>query len=534
MKLFSVLLVLFLYALPAFPAEDTDNLLRELSQTIENRETFDREKRERITKLKQAIENEGDASLVQQFNLYNKLYHEYRSFKYDSAFTYALKLQKTANQLQDSTRITQSRLNLSFILLSSGMFKEAFDMLDSVNVANQPDSIRIDYYAQKARGYFDLASYNQDRYYASQYKEEGGRYIDSAIALASPNSLQFYSLRGMKHEAAGNYSKAKEDFQVMLEKFNPTYHQYAMAAHSLGKIYREMGDTDQAIEMMTRAAIADIQSSVKEAVALMNLAELLYKNGDESRAYTYIKQALEDADFYGAKQRKIQVAAILPVIEGERLETVERQRRTLFLYAVAVTLLSVLVVAFVFIIFRQLKQLRQAKQSVTEANKNLQEMNDKLLEANIIKEEYIGHSFNVYSEYIKKLEKFKEAVDTKWMAKKYDEIPYVMKSINLKKEREALYTNFDMIFIRLFPDFVTVFNSYFHEEDKIVPKSRDSLNVELRIFALIRIGITDHEQIARILEYSVSTIYNYKTKVKNKSILPNEEFEKKIMEIKPF
>ncbi|WP_162053174.1 DUF6377 domain-containing protein [Pontibacter pamirensis] len=534
MKLLSVLLVLFMYAIPALSAETPDSLLQELSQAIEDREAYIQEKRERIDRLKGILKERSDASLLREFEVYKSLYDEYRSFKYDSAFTYAQKLQETARQMQDSTRITQSRLSMSFILLSSGMFKEAFDTLDSVSIANKPDSIKIDYYAQKARGYYDLASYNQDKHYASQYIAQGGMYVDSALALTNQNSLQFYSLRGMKHESSGNYEQARAGFQVILDKFTPTVHQYAMAAHSLGNIHRALGNTDKAIEMMAKAAIADIESSTTEAVALMNLAELLYNNGDEVRAYTYIKQALQDAEFYGAKQRKMQVAAILPVIEGERLVTVEGQRRSLFLYAIAVTLLSLLVVAFAFIIFRQLKQLRQAKQTVTDANQRLQEINDKLLEANIIKEEYIGHSFNVYSEYIKKLEKFKESIENKLRAKKYDEIPHALKTINLKKEREALYTNFDMIFIKLFPDFVSVFNSYFPEEDKIITKSRDSLNVELRIFALIRIGIHDHEQIARILEYSVSTIYNYKTKVKNRSILPNEEFEKKIMEIKPF
>lgn len=534
MKLLSVLLVLFLYAMPALPAEKTDSLLREVSQTIENKEVYILEKNKRIDRLKEILKDRDNASLVRQFEVYNKLYNEYRSFKYDSAFTYALKLQETASKMQDSTRMSKARLNLSFILLSSGMFTEALQTLDSVNLKNRPDSIKVDYYALRARAYYDLASYNQDKYYSNRYIDLGGSYVDSALALTNQNSLQFYSLRGMKHEATGNYEKAKADFQTVLDKFDPTFHQYAMSAHSLGIIYRATGDTEKAIQMMAEAAIADIKSSVTEAVALMNLAELLYNNGEESRAYTYIKQALEDADFYGARQRKIQVAGILPIIEGERLVTVEGQRRSLFLYAIAVTLLSVLVVAFAFIIFRQLKQLRQVKKSLTEANLRLQEINDKLLEANIIKEEYIGHSFNVHSEYINKLEKFKNSVDTKWMAKKYDEIPHVLKSVNLKKEREALYTNFDKIFLKLFPDFISVFNSYFNEEDKIVCRNRDSLNVELRIFALIRIGIHDHEQIARILEYSVSTIYNYKTKVKNKSILPNEEFEKKIMEIKPF
>jgi hypothetical protein len=534
-----------LYSPAVFSLSQTDSLLNELSQTIENSEIYIREKQNRIERLQQILK-ENNLSQSDQYSIYNKLYHEYRSFQYDSAFTYALKLRETALQLDDPARITHANLDLSFILLSSGMFKEAFNTLDSVNIANMPDSIKLDYYAQRARAYYDLASYNQDKYFASRYIDEGGRYTDSAIALADRNSLRFYALRGGKYEGTKEYDKVKADFQVVLNRFSPTYHQYAMAAHSLGNAYQATGDTDKAIEMMARAAIADIKSSTKEAVALMNLAELLYNNGDESRAYSYIKQALKDADFYGSRLRKIQVAAILPIIEGERLATVESQRSRLYIFAVALSLLSLLVVIFAVIIFMQLKQLRQAKKIVTEANTNLQEANSKLkhmndalqdtneelLEANKIKEEYIGYSFNMYSEYLDKIEKLKRAIDRRLMAKKFDDISHVMESVNLKKEREALYLSFDRVFLKLFPNFVSVFNTFFKEEDRFILKDNQSLNIELRIFALIRIGIHDHEQIAHILEYSVRTIYNYKTKVKNRSILSNEEFERKVMEIK--
>lgn len=162
----------------------------------------------------------------------------------------------------------------------------------------------------------------------------------------------------------------------------------------------------------------------------------------------------------------------------------------------------------------------------------LQQVNDHLMEANKIKEEYIGYYFNINSEYLVKIQAFKQAVENKLMTKKYDDIRYVVNSINLKKEREDLYISFDKVFLKLFPDFVTTFNSYFKEEDRIVLKEGQLLNTELRIFALIRMGIHDSEKIAKILDYSIHTIYNYKARIKSKSILPNDEFESKIMEVR--
>lgn len=169
------------------------------------------------------------------------------------------------------------------------------------------------------------------------------------------------------------------------------------------------------------------------------------------------------------------------------------------------------------IIFKQVKKLRITQKA--------------LLEANRIKEEYIGFYFNANSEYLNKAEALKKSIELKLVTKKLDDIKFIVNNFNLKKDREDLYGNFDTIFLKLFPDFVSVFNSYFKDEDKIVLKEGQLLNTELRIFALIRLGIHDPEKIAKILDYSINTIYNYKARVKSKSILPNEQFERKIMEV---
>jgi hypothetical protein len=245
-----------------------------------------------------------------------------------------------------------------------------------------------------------------------------------------------------------------------------------------------------------------------------------------------IELAMEDALFYGAKQRKIQIGSILPIIAAGKLSNVEKQRKLWLTYATTLTVLALLVFVFFFIIVRQVKKLKAAELLITTVNANLQEINHKLREADKIKEEYIGYYFNINSDYIDKIEDVKQAIDQKLMTKKFDDIRFIVNNINLKREREELFVSFDKVFLKLFPDFVTIFNSYFKDEDRIVLKDNQLLNAELRIFALIRMGISDTEKIAKILDYSVNTIYTYKTKVKSKSVLPNEEFERKIMEIK--
>jgi tetratricopeptide (TPR) repeat protein len=521
-------------------AQSADSLLKELDATLERKDEFIQARLKRIQDYKARI-----ANTAERFYLYNKVYDEYKTFIYDSAFVYARKLQLEAYRQNDPVKIAYAKVKLGFVLLSSGMFNEALDSLATIRAKGLPDSIKVEYYSVLSRTFYDLIDFNKDQYYEAKYLELGNIYIDSALWLSQPGTVKQLLLQGLKDLKTSKWDVARDVFEKLITNERLTDSQLAVAASTLGFIYLREGNPEKVKWYLTLAAIADIRSSTKETLAMLNLAEVLYKEGDVKAAYAYIKQAMEDANFYGARHRKIQVASIFPLIEGDELSTVERQRKTLFLYSIAVTLLTVLTILFVVIIFKQFKKLQAAKTAISDANSNLQEvntklnevnhqvmeMNHKLVEANKIKEEYIGFYFNINTEYLEKIEAFRRSIDNKLMQKKFDDIRMVVGNINIKKEREELYFSFDKIFLKLFPDFVTTFNSFFKEEDRIVLKEGQLLNTELRIFALIRMGIHDTEKIAKILDYSINTIYNYKARVKSKSIIPNEEFEKRIMEI---
>ena len=309
-------------------------------------------------------------------------------------------------------------------------------------------------------------------------------------------------------------------------------HELALTASTLSDVYIQNGQGNKAIGLLVTAAISDIQSSTKETSATLNLSTLLFRQGDFRNASTYVEKAMDDAMFYGSRQRKVQLSSILPLIEAEKVNSVEREKRTLISYAVIVTLLLILLAILTVIIFRQVKKLKIAKQLITDAHQQQRVINSKLMEANKIKEEYIGYFFSDNSEFHARIEKFKNNVERKIADRKLDEIKFLVSNLNLKRERDELLTDFDKIFLKLFPNFIVEFNALFKEEDKIVLKDGELLNTDLRIFALIRMGIYETDKIARILEYSVNTINTYKTKIKNKSTVANEEFEHRIMEIR--
>jgi tetratricopeptide (TPR) repeat protein len=527
------ILLSFLLVLEGFSSisgSPVDSLLNRLDIELAREDYYVNEKIKGIFILKERLQNvKGDSK--DQYNLSESIFDEYKSFNYDSAFNYICRLQKIAFLLNDPTKISSCKIKLGFIFLSSGMFKEAFDTLGTLNSSTIPKSLRPEFFSVMAILYYGLSDL-QDLYYAPIYQEKAHLYVDSVLMYSSANSYNFLYYRGLRHVRKYELNEALQDLEAVKAWDSLSLHRKAIISSTMSDIYINKRDTEKSIELLAEASLCDILSATKETAAILNLANILYKKGDIKRAYIYTKRALEDANFYGAMHRKIQVGSILPIIEEEKINTVESQKQRLVLYSLVVTVLSLFIIFFVFIILRQLKRLKIADREILESNKALLITNQKLLEAIKIKEEYIGYYFSINSNYIDKIEKLKTEIEKSLATNKFDSIRYIVNNIDPKKERTALYEGFDKVFLRLFPDFVKEFNILFAEEDRIVLSDNELLNTDLRIFALIRMGINENDKIARILEFSVNTIYTYKTRIKNKSIVPNEEFEKRIMEIK--
>ncbi|GAO41342.1 DUF6377 domain-containing protein [Flavihumibacter petaseus] len=527
--------------LTARSAETPDTALLSLNKTIQSVPVFDAAKEESIRLLRLQYLKQPSEDITGRYHAALQLFEAYKVFHYDSAFHYAKQLSSLAVELNDPPRLAEARIKMAFTLLSSGLFKETLDSLGDIRTAALPDSTRADYYALMGRYYYDLADFDNDAYHSPLYNQKANGFIDSALLYYPKEGFSYNYFRGLKEIRSGKKDSALTDFRRLLEGGNLTDHQVAIVASTLSDIYIQNNQTDTAIQLLIQAAMADIRSSTKETAAIFNLSQLLYRKGDVKSASDYIEQAIADATFYGARQRKVQVSAILPLIEGEKLKRVEAEKKAVVTYAVITTLLLLLVLALAFIIFRQIARLKAAKLIISEAhskeqaiNHELQVINEKLSEANSIKEAYIGYFFNVNAAFFAKIERFKKVIELKINERKMDEIRFHINNINVREEKNELLKNFDKVFLKLFPGFVEQFNALFKEEDRVILKDGELLNNDLRIFALIRMGIHDNDKIADILEYSGNTVKAYKSKIKNKSILPNEAFEQAIMQIKAF
>lgn len=531
LKRFIIIFLLTLKVFSAIGDERQTFWFDSLNRTIRDKHLFEQEKLDQIRALAGQLSALKDQGLPEKYEAFQQLHLAYFNFDDDSAMAYALKMLETAGQLNEALYISEAKLSLGTTLLASGIFNEAKDTLSSIDTAVFPDSLKIEYYYVFSRLYFDMVDYYQRSFFIDPYVQSGLLYLDSALALTSMDTGQYFSLMGLKLVRTFDYPKAASVYERLFMDYNPKGRQFAIDASTYGFVLEQNGRPDEGMVWLIRAAIEDIRLANKENVALINLANRLFQQGKIEQASAYLDVALEDASTFGALQRKFQISQIQPIVEAARLKINEEQKDRIKRYAIVVTLLSLLIVVILGLLFLNLQKVKAVQKEIRKTNLSLQQVNQKLREVNLIKNEYIGHFFKTNSDLIDKLEDFRQRIENKVNSRKIDDLLHLISKQNIKEEREEMYRTFDTVFLTIFPDFVNKFNALFPADDRFEINSTGQLNTDLRIFALIRLGISDTEKIAHILNYSVHTINTYKTKIKNRSVVSNDDFEKEIMKI---
>ncbi len=504
--------------------------LPDLDKAIAQRQQYYNKHEEKLEEMKRDLvkAKEDKARLA----LLYRIMEGYKYYQYDSAFHYANLGVRLAETLSPSSDRAESLINVAYCLVTGGLFKEAGDLLEDIGTMQMDSVVHQKHLELLSKYYYDMAEYNSsNKYFHNRYKERALILIDSLLTLIPQGGRLWYDYLGQKEMMTGRYGSAKEIYEHILTLSDLSPHALAIAHANLAHIALALSHYDEAIEHFARSARYDIESATRENTANGLLAQLMYEKGKLTEANRYIKVALEDANFYNAQHRKVAIGYIQPFIEEGRYELVSSQKERLTGSLVVISILCILLVGAFLVIYKQIRTLRQAKRTIEEDNRTLHRTNQKLIEANIIKDEYIGSSFFNYSENIQYLETLYQSISQKLQDRHYDEVKAMLKKSTLVKERKDMYTNFDTTFLKLFPDFIEGYNALFPPEERIVLSDKNELTPELRIFALVRLGITKSEQIAQFLNYSVHTINTYKTKTKNKSLVDNKEFETVIQSI---
>lgn len=541
-----IILILITLILPgvlcAKENKSTDALLREIDGIIKNRQSYGIEKENRITDLKKLLA--GATSDEQRYGFCGRLFDEYRSYNLDSSYVYAQRKQELALRLNKQDYLDDATMNMVEFMGTTGMYKEALELLGEIDRKTLPDYLYSYYYHLYRTIYGLMSDYAVTDKKKEEYYQKTDLYRDSLLQINASDTLGHVLVMADKCTVHAQYDRAITLLMDYYQKPSLDDHAKALITYTLSEAFRLKGDKQGQKHYLALSAIADLKSAVKEYVSLRKLASLVYEEGDIDRAYNYLKCSLEDATLCNARLRTLEISQVFPIIDRAYQLKTERQQRELKISLICISLLSIFLLAAIFFVNKQMKKVAAARREVLNTNTLLQELNEELHDSNLqlkdmnhtlsetnyIKEEYIGRYMDQCSTYLDKMDMYRRSLNKIAAAGKVEELYKAIKSSQfLEDELKEFYSNFDMTFLQLFPNFVEDFNALITEP--MQPKPGELLNTELRIFALIRLGITDSTKIAQFLRYSVTTIYNYRTRVRNKALGERDEFESKVMKI---
>lgn len=514
--------------------------LEDLDKVVANQQIYTNARLRMLDSLKSDLRKADD--LHKKYAIEKELFAGYQSFVVDSALLYAQKKLSLAQRLNDAEELSYSYLDVASMLIKGGNYKEANEVLQRLNVRNASSNLRNYYYTVNQDLYTTLQTVSLTANERKLYNEKSSLYKDSILSLKLDPSVWVVTDRMMdKH-------RYKDALQILLKEYptlNVDDRRMAYVAYSISDIYRLMGNREKEKQYLIVSAIADIKSAVKEYISLRRLATLLYEDGDIERSYLYMKRALEDAIYCNARLRVIEVSDIMPIINKAYEDKTQREKHVTLLALVSISVLSLMLIGLVFLLRRQMKKLSITQRALRDKNAELyklndvlsktndalSESNDSLSEASRIKDMYIAQFMTECSTYIDKMELYRKQLRKVATTGSKAELLDILKSPTfIEKEVDAFFATFDATFLSLFPNFVHDFNQLLLPESQVVNKKDKRLNTELRICALIRLGISDNERLAAFLRCSKATIYSYRSRTRLKSLQP-DLFEEQLMNL---
>lgn len=542
--IFLCLCTICMCRLHAADSSRADSLLLKLDQAIKERPIYMEQKELKLVELKRLLHRQIPDE--ERFAILGTLLDEYRSFNTDSALHMAEEREQIAIRLGNREYIDNARMNKADVLGMTGMYKEVMDLMRNIHIDRLPVDIHPYYYHIYRTVYGFMADYAVTAYEKKLYTELTDKYRDSLLLVNKDNLLIHTLIQSDQYNVRNEYDKAIRLLTDYLALQKDYEHDVAICAYTLSESYRLKGDKEKEKEYLIVSAMADMKTAVREYISLRKLAVLLYQEGDIERAYSYVKICMEDAAACNARLRKLEILEIFPIINDAYQQKTEKQQEQMKWALVSISLLSLFLLLAIFYVYKQMKKVAAARREVIDANKRLKELNDELhlsnaqlkeanhsiAENSYLKEEYIGRYMDQCSVYLEKMDNYRRSLGKIAATGNVEELYKTIKSSKfIEGELKEFYTNFDNTFLQLFPTFVEDFNALLADDEQISLKAGERMNTELRIFALIRLGITDSVKIAQFLRYSVTTIYNYRTKVRNKAAGDRDLLEQEVMTI---
>ncbi|MDL2265927.1 DUF6377 domain-containing protein [Parabacteroides sp. OttesenSCG-928-G21] len=490
-------------------------------------------------------------SEISELYLLNKLlFSKFQPYISDSALFYLEENEKISLQANKAEWLNETYLDKCNIYIKTGMLSAATDEFEKIKIDDMPGAFKARYYSLRV-------------YLLEQERELTGSSDRQKILEYGRELMKYATINEESYIWGLLWSYQGEDKNLkLIEYLEKEYEKNARLnnpragnnALVLSRIYRNMGEEDLQMRYLCLGALWDVKHVNRDPSALLELVSYLSQIGDSRRAYVYLNYILDGQSFYPDRVRASQMAQYMKRIfeETQLVNEHERQKTTTYLYwlSFGIILLILLFIVLGYVMYKLYQQKKNITEINTRLNENIAELsrtqnelilsnrkmqeateeilktNKQLKEANYIKEEYIGYIFSTCSNYINKLDEFRQTVNRKIKAGQVEETIRLTQPTNsfMHDEIKELNQTFDSIFLSIYPDFVDDFNLLLRKEERFVIPENEGLNTELRIFALVWLGINSSSKIANLLHLSPQTVYNARMKIKNKAIADNEKF----------
>ncbi len=489
-----------------------DEALSELDKTISMYDELSTQKENRIDSLKRYCIK--GVNTREQYKAHDAIFEEYMTWDSDSAYTYAYRKMDIAENHGDPALINDAIIDISKRYIISGMHHEALSAMHKVDTITAKR-----YYGQSQKLHYMhfelynwLASVTSDIRFKKYYESEGHKSIKRWANSIEPDSSEYFIGKLAANLVDANDIHTLKMLEAYMLRDGLSIHEYAMLYYYLGKVYKSRNDEDKAMYYYTKSAIYDLRQGSKEYSSLIQVAKYCHQHGDIKRAYDYIMKCEKDAIKCDAKHRIIQISDMMSEIITS-YEKQNRQKRNELIGTIIFLIFSIVIIAFVLI------QLHRSYHRLSEVN--------------AVKDTYVGEFLSMFSDHMNSLEKYRSNLRKISKQKDFDELQKELRSEKfIDEEWDFLMKKFDKTFLGLFPNFISDLNALL-QPDKHIGQDlkKGELTNELRIFALIRLGITKSQRISKFLRLSASTVYNYRTKLNNAAKCKREDFEHRLKHI---
>ena len=533
MQRYIAIIILFIATATSSMADTNGELIQRIDSIIDNITQIYGKKQARIDFYKSmAHKSQKPETLL---SAYDKLYDEYFVFQFDSAMVYADKAITLADRIGDKFHHDKCRIEKASLLGVGGLYGEAVALLDEIDSTHLDNELRFDYTIAYYFIYTYWADYCHDYYYSPRYHERANNYLKQAVTMLRPTDSYYNFFWGEYFiYVERNDKRALEHYFKTLSTAPVESRWYAMASYAIANNYSANNNNNKYEEYMLRACISDLLNCTRENLAMQDLAMYLFKKGDDNilLAERYINFAMDDAKNYNNRLRIIEISQKLPVIVSTYREKLSSQNNIMRFALFGVSILFAFVVVLLYFYSRQNRLLARSRHELSESNNLLSSLNDKLntlnsrlLDTNSRRERLAKLYIDLCAKYIDRLSKFETLVKRKIKVGQVNDLLNTASSSRLSEEDAATFMNsFDTAFLDLYPSFVDEFNALLRTDEQIVPPHKGRLTTELRIYALIRLGVKESSEIAALLFYTPRTIYNYRSAIKSRAI-NRETFE---------